>query len=194
MLPRHTPRLVLRRFAPEDAAAFRAYRSDPAVARYQGWDSCSEEEAIEFVRRQSVQPVGIPGEWLQIAIALKATNELIGDCALKVHAHDPQQATLGGTFARSHQRRGYVPEAFTCLLDMVFLKMNLHRVIADTDVENTAAWKLMERLGLRREGHLHQSLWFKGRWADEYLYAILREEWLARRTTAGLATRGLPDR
>jgi hypothetical protein len=50
----------------------------------------------------------------------------------------------------------------------------------NTDVENTVAWTLMEQLGLRREGHLRQSLRFKGRWADEYLYAMLREDWLQR--------------
>jgi len=67
-----------------------------------------------------------------------------------------------------------------CLFDGLFLHLNLHRIMADTDAENTAAWTLAERLGMRRDGHLHQSLWVKGRWADEYLYAILREEWLAR--------------
>ena len=60
------------------------------------------------------------------------------------------------------------------------LHLNLHRVTADTDPQNTRAWTLLERLGLRREAHLFQSLWFKGRWADEYLYAVLRAEWLRR--------------
>ena len=72
-------------------------------------------------------------------------------------------------------------EAFECLIEAAFLQLDLHRVVADTDPENTASWKLMERLGLRREGHLKQSLWFKGRWVDEYVYAVLREEWLSGR-------------
>ena len=78
-------------------------------------------------------------------------------------------------------RQGFAVEALSCLLECLFMRLELHRVVADTDVENAAAWRLMEQLGLRREGHLKQSLWFKGRWADEYLYAMRREEWLARR-------------
>jgi len=189
MLPLHTSRLVLRRFAEGDAAAFLAYRNDPDIARYQGWEGCSPVEAAEFIRRHQSRALGVPGEWLQIAIALKATNELIGDCAVRVHAQDPRQATFGVTFARRFHRRGLVIEALTALFDGVFLHLNLHRIVADTDVENMAAWRLAERLGMRREGHLRQSLWFKGRWADEYLYAVLRDEWLKH---SGRAARSTP--
>jgi len=187
LIPIEGQRLVLRRFTPADVPAFHAYRADPEVARYQSWENFTEAEAIEFVARHQVRPFGVPGQWLQIAVALKDTNRLIGDCALKVQADDPRQAVLGVTFATSHQRHGYATEALTCLLDAVFGPMELHRVVADTDVENTASWKLMERLGFRREGHLQQSLWFKGRWADEYLYAMLREDWLQRSVRNGPA-------
>jgi RimJ/RimL family protein N-acetyltransferase len=150
------------------------------VARYQSWESCSAVEATEFIRHHQLQPAGVPGQWLQIAIVLKDTNALLGDCAFQVQADDPRQATIGVTLARPNQGQGFATEALSGLLDALFDRLKLHRVIADTDVENTASWKLLERLGLKREGHLRQSLWFKGRWADEYLYAILREDWLRR--------------
>ena len=181
LLPLHTHRLVLRRFTEADAPAFLAYRNDPRIARYQGWESCSPAEAAEFVQCHAVRAFGLPGEWLQIAIALKESNQLIGDCAVRVHAPDARQATIGGTLCRPFHRQGFAVEALSCLLECLFVGLKLHRVVADTDVENAAAWRLMEQLGLRREGHLRQSLWFKGRWADEYLYAMQREEWLARR-------------
>ena len=179
-LPLHTPRLVLRRFTDADAPVFLAYRNDPRIARHQSWESCSPTEAAEFVQRHATQTFGLPGEWLQIAIALKESNQLIGDCAVRVHTSDTRQATIGGTLSQPFHRQGFAVEALSCLLECLFLRLELHRVVADTDVENAAAWRLMEQLGLRREGHLKQSLWFKGRWADEYLYAIRREEWLAR--------------
>jgi RimJ/RimL family protein N-acetyltransferase len=53
--------------------------------------------------------------------------------------------------------------------------------VADTDPRNIASWTLLERLGMRREGHLRRSLWFKGQWVDEYLYGMLAEEWLVGR-------------
>jgi len=178
LLPLHTPRLTLRRFTEVDVLPFLAYRNDPAVARYQSWESCDLVEATEFIRSHQSLEAGVPGQWLQIAIVLKETNALIGDCALKVQAQDPRQAAIGVTLARQSQGRGFAIEALSCLLAVLFEGLKLHRVVADTDVENTASWTLLERLGLKREGHLRQSLWFKGRWADEYLYAILREEWI----------------
>lgn len=183
MLPLDSARLVLRRFADGDALAFAAYRNDPEVARYQSWTGCSAAEAAAFVHEQHSQEL-VPGEWLQIAVTLRQTDALIGDCALKIHESDPRQATIGFTFARQFQQRGFATEAVSCLLDYLFRRRRLHRVIADTDALNSPASRLMERIGMRREGHLRRSLWFKGGWADEYLYAILADEWLARRAAA----------
>lgn len=185
LLPIWTQRLVLRRFAGKDASAFCAYRNDPEVARYQGWEGCTETEARDFVGKHGNQPFGVPGEWLQIAIAAKDSDALVGDCAVRIHPQDVHQATIGVTFARSHQRQGLAREALAGLLDGLFGSAGLHRVVADTDPRNVASWSLLERLGLRREGHLKQSRWFKGEWADEYLYAILSKDWLAGRGSAG---------
>ncbi len=60
------------------------------------------------------------------------------------------------------------------------------------DCLNDRSVALLERLGFRREGHFLQNVWFKGAWGDEYLYAILREEWLARRGEGAEKTPGSP--
>jgi len=177
MLPLDSARLVLRRFSGGDLAAFQAYRNDPEVARFQGWESFSLAEATVFVARQERQEIASPGQWLQLAISLKQTGQLVGDCALKVHAADARQATIGITLCRAFQGQGLATEALSALLEYLFLEANLHRVQADTDPANVRAWRLLERLGMRREAHCLQSLWFKGHWADEYFYAILRQEW-----------------
>jgi RimJ/RimL family protein N-acetyltransferase len=152
-LPVETGRLRLRRFEEGDAPAFHAYRNDPRIARYQSWTSCTLEEAGTFVRHHRAQAFGVPGEWLQVAVALKETNELVGDCGVRILTDSPSQATFGVTFARQHHRRGLVVEAVACLFDTLFSSTELERVVADTDPENTAAWRLAERLGMRREGH-----------------------------------------
>ena len=179
-LPLCTPRLVLRRFSEGDVDAFLGYRNDPEIIRYQDWTGCTAGEAVEFIHRQRFQEAGVPGEWLQIAIALKANDELIGDCGVRIHPADRWQATVGVTLARAWHGQGFALEALSCLFDYLFRQLTLHRVALDTDVENTAMQRLAERLGMRLEGHSRQSLWFKGRWADEFFYAILRDEWLAR--------------
>ncbi len=57
----------------------------------------------------------------------------------------------------------------------------MRRIIAITDCENAASVALLERLGLRREGHFIQNVWFKGTLSDEYHYSVLQEEWLSHR-------------
>ncbi len=161
-----------------DLAPFIAYRNDPEVARYQSWEGISEPEARAFIQEQKdVQP-GVPGEWFQIAVELKETGLLVGDCALKIEEHDERQAEIGYTLSRAYQGRGIASEAVSCVLEYVFGTLELHRVIAIVDCENVASFTLLERLGLRREGHFRQNVWFKGKWGDEYLYATLQEEWL----------------
>ena len=178
-----TTRLRLRRFTDADLALFMAYRNDPEVARYQSWEGITASEARAFFQeQQKVQP-GMPDQWFQIAIELKETGTLVGDCALKVEEYDERQAEIGYTLARAYQGLGVASEAVSRVLDYAFLTLGLHRVIAITDCENRASITLLERLGLRREGHFLQNVWFKGKWADEYLYAMLQEEWRSIRST-----------
>ena len=172
-----TARLRLRRFGDADLPAFIAYRNDPDVARYQSWDGITEAEAVAFMREQQTAPAGEPGEGLQIAIERKDSGRMIGDCFFKVMGDDPRQAEIGYTLARDAQGQGFATEAVAALLTWAFRTFDLHRVIAVVDVENTASVALLERLGLRREAHFRQNIWFKGAWGDEYVYAILRDEW-----------------
>lgn len=171
------PRVRLRRFTRADLPAFVAYRADPEVARYQSWDRFTEEDGEAFLEKQLGLHPGIPGTWFQLAVEAKDTGALLGDCALHVHADEPRIAEVGFTLAREHQGRGYAREAVERLLDHCFGEMGLHRVIAVVDRENAAAAALLERVGMRREGHFVENVWFKGRWGDEYLYALLGREW-----------------
>ncbi len=155
-----------------------AYRNDPDVARYQGWEGISEPEAHAFMQEQKTMQPGVPGQWFQIAIEFKETGTLVGDCGLKINEPDKRQAEIGYTLSRAYQGKDIASEAVSCLLDYLFTTLELHRVIAITDCENAASVALLERLGLRREGHFIQNIWFKGKWGDEYLYAILKHEWL----------------
>ncbi len=55
--------------------------------------------------------------------------------------------------------------------------MGLHRIIATCDPRNTASYRVMEKTGMRREGHSIKCIRKDGEWVDEYFYAILDEEW-----------------
>ena len=175
-------RLVLRRFEASDLAPFMAYRNDPELAKYQSWESCDEQEARDFIREMESARPGVPGEWFQFAVESKETGDLIGDCALQVHEHETYKAEIGFTLARAHQGQGFASEAVSCLLDYAFDTLGIHRVIAIADCRNTPSWALLERVGMRMEGHFLKNVWFKGGWSDEYLYAVLEDDWLRKRT------------
>ena len=80
-LPWSSPRLTLRRLRPDDLPAFQAYRHDPEVWRYQGWDPVPDAEALAFLTEMEQAPFGVPGEWLQIAIAAADGDGLLGTSA-----------------------------------------------------------------------------------------------------------------
>ncbi len=178
-----TSRLRLRHFRDTDLVLFMAYRNDPEVARYQGWEGTSEPEARAFIQEQKEVQPGMPGQWFQIAVELKETGMLVGDCALKIEEHDERQAEIGYTLSRAYQGRGIASEAVSCVLEYAFVTLGLHRVIAITACENAGSVALLERLDLRREGHFRQNVWLKGKWRDEFLYALLQEEWRSARCT-----------
>jgi RimJ/RimL family protein N-acetyltransferase len=173
-----TQRLVVRRFRPEDLDAFVAYRSDPQVARYQGWEApYPAGQARQFLQQLQDSHPDTPGEWFQFAVALRHTDRLIGDCAAHVRADDLRQAEIGFTVATEHQGHGYATEAVRRLLHYLLIERDKHRVSATCDDRNTRSAAVLERVGMRREGHLLESTWSKGEWTNDFLYAVLHREW-----------------
>ena len=171
-------RVVLRRFHPGDVPEFVAYRSSPAVARYQSWDApYPPEEGERFVQAIAQDHPDTAGEWFQFAVALRPAGPLIGDCAAMPHAGDPRQCEIGFTIAPGYQGRGYATEAARLLVGYLFGPRAKHRITASCDARNTASAAVLERLGMRREGHLRESTWAKGEWTDDLLYGLLRREW-----------------
>jgi RimJ/RimL family protein N-acetyltransferase len=172
-----TERLILRQFDESDLTTFLAYLNDPLVARYQTWDTYSEQRAQEVIEEQKSLVPGMPGNAFLFAVELRETAALAGHVVLTVFTTEPRQAEIGFTFAREYQGQGLAMEGAARVLEYAFKGLALHRVIAITDSENLKSVALLEKLGMRREGHFIQNIWFKGKWGDEYSYAILRDEW-----------------
>ncbi|WP_371404825.1 GNAT family N-acetyltransferase [Kribbella sp. NBC_00662] len=172
-----TERLTLRRFTPTDAERFAAYRSDPVVARYQGWEApVALDEAQETVERFAAGDPEAPG-WFQYAVDMDGV--LIGDLGLNLH-ENLMQAELGFTLATQYQGKGYASEAVRGLLEHLFVERELHRVSAEADARNTASSRLLERVGFTREGLRLSNTWFKGEWTDDLLFGYLRDDYLNR--------------
>jgi RimJ/RimL family protein N-acetyltransferase len=174
-----TERLVLRELRPDDAEAMFAYRSDPEIMRYQGWEPESLDDVRAFIDDSTTTAPYASGTWRQLAIVLRSSGELIGDCGVHVLENEPQQAEFGITVATAFQQRGYALETLRALLRLAFEKLGKHRVFASIDPRNAASIALFQRAGFRKEAHFIESLWLMGEWVDDVIVAMLAREWLA---------------
>ena len=169
--------VTLRRFRASDAAALSDYRSDPEVARHQGYEGCTLDEAQRLIAKWEGVSPGAPGEWFPFAVSLLGSEELIGDCALRCDPDDPRLAEMGFSFGRANQRKGLASAAVRATLGYAFTVLDLHRVHAITDERNRSAQRMLERVGFREEGRFSQNVWFKGEWSSERSYAYLQQDW-----------------
>lgn len=173
----HSPRLLIRNLRLTDLEAFHAYRSNPRVTRYQGFDTMTLEQARDFIGAQQDRSYGRLGQWVQYGIELATTKEFIGDCAIRLNADDSRIAAVGITISPLHQQKGYARETLRAILAFLFDSQGLHRVVETVDAGNTPSIRLLESLGFRREGYFVENVFFKGEWGSEYQYALLAREW-----------------
>ena len=172
--PLETQRLLIRRLVPEDWVAIHAYTSDARVMTYIPEGRQTEEQAKAFVAEH-----GGPGA-RALGLVLKAEERLIGH--LPFHPwFAPRTYEIGWVLNGRYHGHGYATEAALALLRHGFETLGLHRIIATCQPENVASWRVMEKLGMRREAHFRKCIFRgDGTWWDEYFYALLEEEWFDR--------------
>jgi RimJ/RimL family protein N-acetyltransferase len=167
-LPIDTARLQLRRFRPGDAPRLAAYRADPVLARYQGWSALSVQEAGDFVREMQDQPAFVEQAWLQVAIARRSDDVLIGDIGLCLHGAGTLE--VGFTLERAAHGQGLATEALRALFSALQGHAAVTQIIAICDERNAACLRVLRRLGMRLTGS-EQAL-FKGQACTELHYRL----------------------
>ncbi len=182
--PRRTERLELRLPTDEDITRVLEWRNHPDVRRW--------------LIRTTVEPEAFRRAWLDSiddpldhAAFVHLDGEVMGLVSLSVSdglgQHEPgkeawtaSEGMLGYTFAPGYSGKGYATETARALIDLGFGELGLHRITAACFADNHASWRVMEKLGMRREQHGVQDSWHAELgWVDGYTYAILREEWAA---------------
>lgn len=154
-----------------DAAALFSLRSHPEVQRFQSWRPASEAVAAAFIVDNPA--FGTVDAWSQLAMR-GVDGALLGD--IGVHLVDGgRQAEIGVTLHPDHQGNGLATDATRALLEALF-ERGLHRVFASVDPDNASAVALMERVGMTKEAHHRQSLWWRGRWVDDLVFARLASD------------------
>ncbi len=164
-----TERLILRRYRPSDLQDLFEYLSDPETVAFEPYEPMNLEEAQKNLEwRVSTEEM--------IAAELKESGKMIGNVYLG--SRDFQSLELGFVFNRAYWGKGLAAESCRALMQAAYA-VGIHRIFAECDPQNESSWRLLEALGLFREGHLRQNVYFQkdqaGRpvWKDTYLYAKL---------------------
>jgi RimJ/RimL family protein N-acetyltransferase len=150
-LPYDLGAVRLRALREADFAVFLGYRSDPLVARYQGWWPMDEAKARTFLREQSARAGVELGGWVQLAIADAASDALLGDIGVWI-SHDRSEAELGITVAPSAQGRGIGRNAMSAALALLFSDPVVARVHANADARNAPCRRMLVAAGFREVG------------------------------------------
>ncbi|MBO6562128.1 MAG: GNAT family N-acetyltransferase [Nisaea sp.] len=177
-LPVFTERLCLRAYRADDLENVFRLRSNPEVVAMLYGDPMTREEAPEALARYLTPPVlEADGDELKIAVERREDGAYLGNLKLQLLSREHLQGEIGYVFDPRHQGRGYALEAARKALELGFGHFGMHRISAHCDVRNTGSWRLMEKLGMRREAHYREKEFFKGAWAEDFVYAILAREW-----------------
>ncbi len=175
-----TARLKLRPLALDDFELLHRCASDPDIVQYMIWGNYDKDETVRFLRQCEDDWSATPQKRYPFAIVLKETGEAIGACWLQLE-ENLKCGELSWVLHSDWWHRGYMSEAAVVFLGFCFKDLGLHRVYAHARVENSGSYKIMEKLGMRREA-LYRKLdpvRFSDTesWADVYLYAILEEDY-----------------
>ena len=171
-----TARLRLRPFRTGDVDDALAYRDDPEFARFLPHvpQPFTRADAERFVATNMLV------SWDEEPVfAVVRDGRVIGTVNLEV---GPAKgiAMLGYAIAREHWGEGLTPEAARAVIDWGFETFDLAKVWASTDLRHERSCRVMEKLGMRREGVLRGHVLARGERHDEVYYGLLREEWAAR--------------
>ena len=181
--PLHTERLTLRPATAADADETWKYRRLESVNEW--LTGCPAD--LSRYRRLFSEPARLAATVI-VTLGHGPAAPIIGDLMLRRADARAQldvaerargmRAELGWVLDPACTGRGYATEAVRELLRYCFQDLGLHRVTAHCFLDDDTSWRLIERVGMRRERHaVRESLHRSGRWLDTVGYAILGEEW-----------------
>ena len=169
-----TSRLLLREFGVEDEAALRTLETDPALYHYRDSGPASEERLRAWFQRIYDAPRLDPRPAYILAMVFPADGRLIGLVGLTITNQELGQAELGYRLRQEYWGQGYASEAAHALVAFGFEALGLHRIFAMCHLDNIGSQRVMQKIGMRYEGHLREDWRYQdGTWRDSLLYAIL---------------------
>ncbi|MCP4538471.1 MAG: GNAT family N-acetyltransferase [Chloroflexi bacterium] len=174
-LPIITERLILRSYTYDDIPDIIEFVSHPSVARATPEIGTTESEVGKYIDLQNSYQPFEQDKCFDLAIERKQAVQVIGLLSLVRKEHE--QGAIGWALGIDYRGQGYGTEAARALMTFGFDSLGLHRIYATTSSQNIGSWRVMERLRMKREGHLREAELGDGEWLDTLIYGILADEW-----------------
>lgn len=168
-----TARLILRELEPRDVDAVQAWATDPEVYRFLEWGPNTPGQTVDFLRRAAAARLETPRRTFELGIVVAETGALVGAGGARVRSADHLVADVGYALRRDEWGKGYATEAAGALVEFALGPLGMHRVWATCDVRNARSARVLEKVGMRREGRLRENMRIRGEWRDSYLYALV---------------------
>ena len=180
-----TERLYLRAYKAGDGPMYYAagMRNREHLAEFESGNilmHLKDEEYAEAVVRE------LAADWMArncffIGIFEKAADEWAGQVYVAPTNWELPEFFIGYVADVDYEGKGYISEAVNGVLGMLFGELGAHRVKSDCNQNNIRSWRLLERCGFRREGHLRENRRnADGSLHGDFLYALLRREYVDR--------------
>ena len=174
-----TERLLLRRFTLDDAQdMYRNLCSDARVNKFLTWELHRSVDDTKELMRSFVERYESPSRYCW-AIVSKETNEVVGTIAAPTVKELTKTVEVTYAIAQDQWGKGITAEALKAVIAFLFDKVGVNRIEAGHDANNPNSGKVMEKVGMKKEGVLRQAGRNNQGVFDLVMYSILREEFYA---------------
>lgn len=172
-----TDRLILRRFTMEDAnVMYRNWASDDEVTQYLTWPTHADVNVTRSVIEGWIQNYANP-DFYHWAIVLKSSGEPIGSLSVVKYDEKTASAAIGWCMGKRWWGQGIMPEAARAVLQYLFNEIGFNRIAAYHDKNNPKSGRVMQKIGMLREGTLRSSGKNNQGIVDEVYYSILKDDY-----------------
>ena len=176
-----TARLILRDYLPADWSELHEFSKDPEFSQYDAWGPNSEQDTKDFVARMIAEANLNPRYRFGFAVVNRTSGKAIGTVGIRRECESSVVGSIGYSIHPHFQKQGLATEAAQALLEFGFKNLKLQVIWAGSDVLNPASYRVMEKCGMQRVGHLVRHKEFKGEWHDSFRYEITLPSYLRSR-------------
>jgi [ribosomal protein S5]-alanine N-acetyltransferase len=170
-------RVILREIEDKDWVDVHRYASKEIVCQYQPWGPNTEKESKDFVKQVIVDAEKETRTRFVFAIIEKKNERMIGSGEFNIQDIRNRTGEIGYIVNPDYWGKGFATEAANLLIEFGFKQFSLHRIYATCDPRNIASSKVLEKIGMTKEGRLREDLLIKEGWRDSLLFSILEQEW-----------------